>query len=125
VSAAVREEASGRRLRVVDVTCSLVGKVHAEAGGFAGQGDTVVLVGRAGHDEAVGTLGQPPGGIVSSRHPQDVDRLDIDGPAFSLTQTTLAATKPPRWSRRRVAHRPRSSGAWSRCSTRPRWSSTS
>ena len=45
VSPAVRVEAAGRGLEVIDATCPLVTKVHAEARRFAARGDTVVLIG--------------------------------------------------------------------------------
>lgn len=53
-----------RGLSVVDATCPLVAKVHAEARRFAARGDTVVLVGHAGHEEAEGTSGEAPESIV-------------------------------------------------------------
>ena len=45
VSPAVRREASDRKLSVIDATCPLVRKVHAEARRFADLGSTVVLIG--------------------------------------------------------------------------------
>ena len=63
VAPAVRSEAERRGLNVIDATCPLVGKVHAEARRFAGRGDTVVLIGHDGHDETEGTLGEVPGRI--------------------------------------------------------------
>src|SRR3954447_19252744 len=41
---------------VVDAVCPLVTKVHHEAKVRANKGYTVLYVGHAGHDEAVGTL---------------------------------------------------------------------
>ena len=58
VAPAVHGEAARRGLEVIDATCPLVTKVHAEARRFAARGDTVVLVGHAGHEEVVGTLGE-------------------------------------------------------------------
>src|SRR5262245_18730179 len=45
VSPAVRDEANRRGLRVIDVTCPLVTKVHIEAICYAREGYTIVLVG--------------------------------------------------------------------------------
>ncbi|MGH3784827.1 MAG: 4-hydroxy-3-methylbut-2-enyl diphosphate reductase, partial [Pseudonocardiaceae bacterium] len=57
VSPAVRTEPTERGLEVIDATCQLVTKVHAEARRFATRGDTVILIGHAGHEEVEGTLG--------------------------------------------------------------------
>ena len=63
VAPAVRAEAERRGLNVIDATCPLVAKVHAEARRFAARGDTVLLIGHADHDEIEGTLGEAPGRI--------------------------------------------------------------
>jgi 4-hydroxy-3-methylbut-2-enyl diphosphate reductase len=77
---------------VIDATCPLVAKVHAEARRFAERGDTIVLVGHAGHEETEGTLGHAPDSMLLVERADDVDELDVpDGAAVSyLTQTTLA-----------------------------------
>jgi 4-hydroxy-3-methylbut-2-en-1-yl diphosphate reductase len=92
VAPAVREEAQRRGLNVIDATCPLVSKVHSEARRFAGRGDTVLLIGHAGHDEVEGTLGQAPGSVVLIENEDDAERAVVANPdrvAF-LTQTTLA-----------------------------------
>ena len=58
VAVSVRRQAARRRLRVVDATCPLVAKVHREVRRYRRRGFDIVLVGHAGHDEVVGTLGQ-------------------------------------------------------------------
>jgi 4-hydroxy-3-methylbut-2-enyl diphosphate reductase len=92
VAPAVREEANARGLNVIDATCPLVAKVHAEAKRFVGRGDTVVLIGHAGHDETEGTLGEAPGRIALVQSPADVDHVVADNPGriSFLMQTTLA-----------------------------------
>lgn len=92
VSPAVRAEAARRGLDVIDATCPLVGKVHAEARRFAERGDTIVLIGHAGHEETEGTLGHAPDSMLLVERADDIDELDVpDGAAVSyLTQTTLA-----------------------------------
>src|ERR1700710_588570 len=57
VSPAVRQEAKLRNLQVIEATCPLVTKVHLEAVKFAREDYTIVLIGHAGHDEVIGTLG--------------------------------------------------------------------
>ena len=92
VSPAVRQEATRRGLNVIDATCPLVAKVHSEARRFTARGDTVVLIGHAGHDEVEGTLGEAPGRIVLVESAADAERVRADDPdhiAF-LMQTTLA-----------------------------------
>jgi 4-hydroxy-3-methylbut-2-en-1-yl diphosphate reductase len=92
VSPAVREQAAARRLDVIDATCPLVAKVHAEARRFAARGDRIVLVGHDGHEEVEGTIGEAPDAITLVERPEDVEGLEID-PATRvsyLTQTTLA-----------------------------------
>jgi 4-hydroxy-3-methylbut-2-enyl diphosphate reductase len=92
VAPAVREEAKRRGLNVIDATCPLVAKVHNEARRFLSRGDTVVLVGHAGHDEVEGTLGEAPGRIAlveSAADAATVTAEDPDRVAYVL-QTTLA-----------------------------------
>jgi 4-hydroxy-3-methylbut-2-enyl diphosphate reductase len=92
VSPAVRAEADRRRLRVIDATCPLVSKVHAEARRFAASGYTIVLVGHEGHEEVEGTVGEAPEHIRLIDGVDDLDGLDIKDPdrVAYLTQTTLA-----------------------------------
>jgi 4-hydroxy-3-methylbut-2-en-1-yl diphosphate reductase len=92
VSPAVREEATQRKLQVIDATCPLVTKVHLEAVKFAREGHTIVLIGHAGHDEVIGTLGEAPESTVLVSSVDDVDRLEIKDPSKMsyLTQTTLS-----------------------------------
>ncbi|WP_079027420.1 4-hydroxy-3-methylbut-2-enyl diphosphate reductase [Streptomyces rimosus] len=92
VSPDVRAAADRRELRVIDATCPLVTKVHAEARRFAGRGDTVVFIGHAGHEETEGTLGEAPDRMVLVESVADVAALQVPDPTrvSYLTQTTLA-----------------------------------
>ena len=65
VSPEVRRQAAQRRLQTIDATCPLVTKVHREAVRYAAEGYTIVLIGHAGHDEVIGTMGEAPEAIVS------------------------------------------------------------
>jgi 4-hydroxy-3-methylbut-2-enyl diphosphate reductase len=92
VSPAVREEAKQRKLQVIDATCPLVTKVHLESVKFARNGFTIILIGHAGHDEVIGTMGEAPASTILVSTVEDVDRLELPDPrrvAF-LTQTTLS-----------------------------------
>ncbi|MBN1851116.1 MAG: 4-hydroxy-3-methylbut-2-enyl diphosphate reductase [Pirellulales bacterium] len=91
-SPAIRQAARQRHLRTIDATCPLVTKVHHEAIKYAKSGFTVVLIGHAGHDEVVGTMGEAPESIVLVESLADVDRIEVsdaDKVAY-LTQTTLS-----------------------------------
>lgn len=92
VSPEVRRQAAARQLTVVDATCPLVTKVHSEAKRFAARGDTVVLIGHAGHEEVEGTLGEAPEVTVLIDSAAGAAALRLpDGSRVSyLTQTTLA-----------------------------------
>ena len=92
VPPSVREEARRRRLNTIDATCPLVTKVHREAIRFAAEGYTVLLIGHAGHDEVVGTMGEAPESIRLIETTEDIDRVEIRDPAkvAYLTQTTLS-----------------------------------
>jgi 4-hydroxy-3-methylbut-2-en-1-yl diphosphate reductase len=92
VSPAVRDDASGRGLSVIDATCPLVSKVHAEARRFAREGYTVALIGHEGHEEVEGTLGEAPASTVLVQTASDVAALNVEDPSkiAYLMQTTLA-----------------------------------
>ncbi len=92
VSPAVRTEAADRGLEVIDATCPLVTKVHAEARRFGARGDTVILIGHAGHEEVEGTLGEAPDRTILVQSASEVAELEVADPrrVSYLTQTTLA-----------------------------------
>ena len=83
----------GRRF-VVNAVCPLVTKVHHEAKVRAGKGYTILYVGHAGHDEAVGTLAVAPESIKLVEHPSDLGAAvqSVEDPTrvALLAQTTLA-----------------------------------
>ena len=92
VSPAVRTEAERRELAVIDATCPLVTKVHAEARRFATRGDTVLLIGHAGHEEVEGTLGEAPEHTILVADVAQARVVTVPDPTrvSYLTQTTLA-----------------------------------
>jgi len=92
VSPAIREEARNRRLNAIDATCPLVTKVHLEAIRFAKDGYKILLIGHAGHDEVIGTLGEAPEAIVLVEDEAAVASLEFPpGTRLAyLTQTTLS-----------------------------------
>jgi 4-hydroxy-3-methylbut-2-en-1-yl diphosphate reductase len=92
VSPAVRAEAEERGLDVIDATCPLVSKVHAEARRFASSGFEIVLVGHEGHEEVEGTFGEAPERTRIVAGADEVAGLEVEDPEriAYLTQTTLA-----------------------------------
>ena len=75
VSPEVRQIAKDRRLRTIDATCPLVTKVHVEAVRYARSGYKIILVGHAGHDEVIGTMGEAPEAFCLVGSIEEVDRL--------------------------------------------------
>ena len=71
VAPEVYTNAERRSLTVLDATCPLVTKVHLEARRFADRGNTIVLIGHAGHEEVVGTTGQAPARTILVQDLQD------------------------------------------------------
>jgi 4-hydroxy-3-methylbut-2-enyl diphosphate reductase len=90
VSADVYRRAASRGLRVVDATCPLVMKAHQEVRRYRDAGDDVVLIGHAGHDEVIGTLGQA-AGVQLVEDPADVAGVSVSDShnVACVTQTTL------------------------------------
>jgi 4-hydroxy-3-methylbut-2-enyl diphosphate reductase len=92
VAPSVHRNAAERNLNTIDATCPLVTKVHVQARRYAAAGFTVILIGHAGHEEVVGTMGEAPESIVLVESVADVDALDFTGDArlAYVTQTTLS-----------------------------------
>jgi 4-hydroxy-3-methylbut-2-enyl diphosphate reductase len=94
VAPAVVAEAGQRGLRVIDATCPLVSKVHAEVRRFAARGFTTLLIGHEGHDEVVGTMGVAPGRVVLLQTAEEARALAVspDEGTACVTQTTLSVS---------------------------------
>jgi 4-hydroxy-3-methylbut-2-enyl diphosphate reductase len=92
VARRVEEVAADRRLPVIDATCPLVAKVHAEGRRYAAQGREIVLIGHAGHAEVEGTIGQIPGRVHLVQTAEEVATLEVGTPGALayITQTTLS-----------------------------------
>ena len=73
----VHERSAARGLNTIDATCPLVTKVHVQARRYAADGYTVVLIGHAGHEEVVGTMGEAPDSIVLVESVDDAERLEL------------------------------------------------
>jgi 4-hydroxy-3-methylbut-2-enyl diphosphate reductase len=92
VAPSVHADAETRSLRTIDATCPLVTKVHAEARRFAAAGYDILLIGHAGHEEVIGTMGEAPERIHLVDGPDDVDSVQVTDPdrVVWLSQTTLS-----------------------------------
>jgi 4-hydroxy-3-methylbut-2-enyl diphosphate reductase len=90
VAPSVKANAQARGLRIVDATCPLVNKVHAEARRYADSGHIVALVGHANHVEVIGTLGERPDATIVIESPEQARALVTDKPVAVITQTTLS-----------------------------------
>jgi 4-hydroxy-3-methylbut-2-en-1-yl diphosphate reductase len=92
VAPSVHANAAARRLNTIDATCPLVTKVHVQARRYAADGYRVILIGHAGHEEVVGTMGEAPEAITLVESVADVAALDLppDTRLAYVTQTTLS-----------------------------------
>jgi 4-hydroxy-3-methylbut-2-enyl diphosphate reductase len=92
VAPEVHVNAGERQLKTIDATCPLVTKVHVQAKRYAAEGYTVILIGHAGHEEVVGTMGEAPESIVLVESVEDAERLALSADArlAYITQTTLS-----------------------------------
>jgi 4-hydroxy-3-methylbut-2-en-1-yl diphosphate reductase len=91
VSPAVKQKAADRGLNLVDATCSDVVVTHDLVRDLAERGYDIVYVGRRGHPEPEGVMGEAPGRVHLVQDPEDVDALDIKNDRIAVTcQTTLS-----------------------------------
>jgi 4-hydroxy-3-methylbut-2-enyl diphosphate reductase len=87
--------ANSARLRhtVIDATCPLVTKVHTQARRYAREGYTVLLIGHAGHEEVVGTMGEAPESTILVQSVDEAEALELPPDCSKVaytTQTTLS-----------------------------------
>ena len=92
VSPSVYARAEERRLNTIDATCPLVTKVHVQARRYAADGYAIVLIGHAGHEEVVGTMGEAPRSISLVQSVEEAEALELpEGQEVAyVTQTTLS-----------------------------------
>jgi 4-hydroxy-3-methylbut-2-enyl diphosphate reductase len=92
VAPVVYENSARLAHNVIDAVCPLVTKVHVQARRYAEEGYTVVLIGHAGHEEVVGTMGEAPDATVLVQTVGEAEALDVPPGAklAYVTQTTLS-----------------------------------
>ena len=120
---AVRERGLGRaRAQRIDATCPLVTKVHVQARRYAADGYRVVLIGHAGHEEVVGTMGEAPEATVLVQDVAEAEALELPPTRRSPTsrRRRSRSTRPARSSASCGGASPRSTRRRRRTSaTRP------
>ena len=91
VSPQVKQRAVELGLTPVDATCSDVVRTHELVADLARKGYDVVYIGRKGHPEPEGVVGEAPGKVYLVQDPEDIDALDLKGDRIAVTcQTTLS-----------------------------------
>jgi 4-hydroxy-3-methylbut-2-enyl diphosphate reductase len=92
VAPSVYHRAADLRLHTIDATCPLVTKVHVQARRYAADGHRIVLIGHAGHEEVVGTMGEAPEATVLVQSIEEAEALELPAgtPVAYITQTTLS-----------------------------------
>jgi len=92
VAPTVYENSGELQHNVIDATCPLVTKVHVQARRYADEGYTIVLIGHAGHEEVVGTMGEAPDSTILVQTVEEAEALDLppETRLAYVTQTTLS-----------------------------------
>jgi 4-hydroxy-3-methylbut-2-enyl diphosphate reductase len=86
----VEDAAAAGGRPVVNAVCPLVTKVHHELKVRAEKGYTVIYVGHAGHEEAIGTMAVAPAAVRLVERESDLEALnEPEGAVALLAQTTL------------------------------------
>ena len=91
VSQIVRQRAAEKGLDVVDATCPDVTKTHDLIRRLVDNGYAILYIGRRGHPEPEGAMGEAPGQVHLIETAQDVQDLDLHNEKLAVvTQTTLS-----------------------------------
>ncbi len=91
VSPHVKRRAEERGLRCFDATCPDVTRTHQVIVDRVAQGFEIVYIGKKGHPEPEGAMGQAPGHVHLVESLEDLERLALpEGPVAVVTQTTLS-----------------------------------
>jgi 4-hydroxy-3-methylbut-2-enyl diphosphate reductase len=91
VSPQVKARAAELGLKSVDATCSDVVRTHELVARLAESGYDVVYIGRKGHPEPEGVIGEAPGRVHLVQDIADIESLQIENERIAVTcQTTLS-----------------------------------
>src|SRR2546429_307632 len=91
VSPQVKRRAVELGLTPVDATCYDRGRTHELVADLARKGYQVVYIGRKGHPEPEGVMGEAPDNVHLVQDPEDIDALELNGDRIAVAcQTTLS-----------------------------------
>lgn len=91
VSPAVKQRAVEKGLRAIDATCPDVTRSHDLVKALADQGFHILYIGRKGHPEPEGCIGEAPGRVHLVEDAADVAALELVNEKVAVvTQTTLS-----------------------------------
>lgn len=88
IAPAVKKRAYERGLHVIDATCPDVTRTHALVRALAEQGYHIIYIGKKGHPEPEGVMGEAPGAVTLVETCADLETL----PAHVYHATRLAVT---------------------------------
>ena len=98
VSPAVKRKAQEKGLYCIDATCPDVTRTHALVRELASRGYTILYIGKRGHPEPEGVIGEAPDHVHLVETEADVDALNVTAEKLAVTtQTTLS-----KWDTERV-----------------------
>ncbi len=92
VSPQVKEKARARGLHLVDATCPDVARTHDLVRHLASEGYFIVYVGKRGHPEPEGVMGEAPGRVALVESVAEAESVPVPPgqPVAVTTQTTLS-----------------------------------
>lgn len=91
VSPLVKIRARARGLKIIDATCPEVTHTHELVKKLVAQGYGIIYIGRRGHPEPEGVIGEAPEHVHLVENVNDVRRLRLDTKKIAVsTQTTLS-----------------------------------
>lgn len=91
ISPAVRERAVAKGLKAIDATCSDVVRTHSLVKRLVDDGYEVIYIGRHGHPEPEGVIGEAPGHVHLIEDESDLEKIELDCQKIAVTtQTTLS-----------------------------------
>jgi 4-hydroxy-3-methylbut-2-enyl diphosphate reductase len=91
VSPQVKARARAKGLNCIDATCPDVTRTHDLVRNLVAQGYEIIYIGKRGHPEPEGVMGEAPGHVHLVENVADVEALDLDAPKIAATnQTTLS-----------------------------------
>src|SRR5919108_1731390 len=91
VSPQVKERARAKGLTCIDATCPDATRTHDLVVNLVAKGYEVIYIGKRGHPEPEGVMGEAPGHVHLVQNAADVEALQLDAPRLAVTtQTTLS-----------------------------------